>query len=205
MQWLLQLLFPPRADEKIVEALGENTLHCLVTPRVLPITTPATTALLPFHNETVRACIHEAKYHHNKKARSQLASVLAEDLYGSEYIGTPVLVPIPMSAARARKRGGNHLDHIIAYVLSAHEQTLSVNFQPATLMRACERPPQVGLTRSERLENMRDAFTASTPLDPSRTYIIVDDVITTGATLQAAINALMAAGARNILPLAFAH
>jgi predicted amidophosphoribosyltransferase len=52
---------------------------------------------------------------------------------------------------------------------------------------------------------MRGAFGAAHPLDPALTYIVVDDVITTGATLQAAIDALTTAGATNVIPIALAH
>jgi predicted amidophosphoribosyltransferase len=52
---------------------------------------------------------------------------------------------------------------------------------------------------------MRGAFGAAHPADPTSTYLIIDDVLTTGATLQAAIDALKSAGATNIIPLALAH
>jgi predicted amidophosphoribosyltransferase len=52
---------------------------------------------------------------------------------------------------------------------------------------------------------MRGAFGATHSADPALTYILIDDVITTGATLQAAVDALTSAGASHIIPLALAH
>ena len=52
---------------------------------------------------------------------------------------------------------------------------------------------------------MRGAFGVAHPADPAYTYIVIDDVLTTGATLQAAIDALQNAGADHIIPLALAH
>jgi predicted amidophosphoribosyltransferase len=52
---------------------------------------------------------------------------------------------------------------------------------------------------------MHDAFSAIHDLDTSATYILIDDVVTTGATLEAAIDALQNAGARHTLPVALAH
>ena len=73
------------------------------------------------------------------------------------------------------------------------------------LTRTRDTQTQITLPRAKRLENMRGAFDATNQLDPSYLYIVFDDVITTGATMQAAVDALVAAGARDILPVALAH
>ena len=74
-----------------------------------------------------------------------------------------------------------------------------------SLVRTRETISQVSLAREKREENMRGAFRAAHSIDPSHTYIVIDDVITTGATLQAAVDALKEAGAVHIIPLALAH
>jgi predicted amidophosphoribosyltransferase len=81
---------------------------------------------------------------------------------------------------------------------------LSVSVLPHFLKRVRETASQVGLTKLERKENVRDAFGAAHPCVSNTLYILVDDVVTTGATMQAAIDALLEAGAAHVLPIALA-
>ena len=91
-------------------------------------------------------------------------------------------------------------------------QELGIKIETGLLVRTRETISQISLAREKREENMRGAFSASPRLRRTSiaeinksTFIIVDDVITTGATLQSAINALKDAGAENVIPLALAH
>ncbi len=205
MQWIIDLVFPPRDDERIVRGTDASDFTGLLSPALAPVTDPATTFLLPFRDERVRAAIHETKYHASSEARALLAEVLTQYLMETEAIGQPIIIPIPMSAARTQKRGENHVEHIVEKALRSFGSDLPYLLRPELLIRTHERPAQVTLSRVERLVNMHDAFTASTSLDPTRTYIVIDDVITTGATLAAAVTALRSAGAIDICLIALAH
>ncbi|MFZ1075744.1 MAG: phosphoribosyltransferase family protein [Minisyncoccia bacterium] len=106
-----------------------------------------------------------------------------------------------METSAEKKRGFNQTEEIA----NRAAKLAGCTVDRALLIRARETASQVSLPRREREKNMRGAFGAAHPADPSRTYILIDDVVTTGATLQAAIDALKAAGARHIIPLALAH
>lgn len=197
---LLDLLFPPRADEETLRGVSTDSLLSLIAPRLIAYTHPGTVALLPFHHVSVRAALHEAKYHGSTRAFELLGTVLAEYLrYSDELTQKTVIVPVPLSMGRAKERGFNQVESILTY------SKLEVTVDPELLVRTRETVSQVSLPRDRRRENMRGAFAATRRADPACTYIVVDDVITTGATLQAAVDALQAAGAENIIPLALAH
>jgi ComF family protein len=99
------------------------------------------------------------------------------------------LVAMPLSSRRQRERGFNHA-HEIARRLSA-----CVDVPLARgLTRMRDAPPQAGLTLRERVRNVRDAFAASEAI-AGCSIAIVDDVMTTGATIGAAARALRRAGA----------
>ena len=178
----------------------------------MPETRPATVALLAFSDSRVRSAIHEAKYHGSEYAFSLLASALAEYLRDADDVGRRtshiVIVPVPLGRQRRKERGFNQVEEVARRAAKQLGSTVDASL----LERTRETASQVSLAREKREENMRDAFTASLKLrsaggaDASTyTYVLLDDVITTGATLQAAIDALKEAGALHIIPIALAH
>jgi len=102
------------------------------------------------------------------------------------------LVPMPLAAARARARGFNQ-SRLIAAVLA---RALRVPLHDA-LARMRETPPQAGLSLAARVTNVANAFHADARV-AGRHLAIVDDVMTTGATLASATRALKAAGAADV-------
>ncbi len=200
MMRLFDLLFPPREDELRVRKTSTEELQTDMNARVVPSTRPATTALLPFEDVRVRAAIHEAKYHDNPHAHRLLASALQAYMRTEKVDATGcVVIPIPLARSRHKKRGFNQVERIALRV------PLPLTIDTTLLIRTRETRSQVSLTRIEREANMKDAFSVVRTLNPEKIYILLDDVLTTGATLQAGIDALRAAGAQNILPIAFAH
>jgi len=196
---LIDLLFPPREDERIVRELTPETLAELVEPKLVG----EVTVLLPFHDIQVRALVHEAKYHGSTRAFELLGGVLGEYLIGlsdEESFARAVSVPVPLSAARRQARGFNQVEEVLKRAAPAARLVIDTSI----LTRTRDTASQTSLARWQRLENMRGAFSAAS-VDPSYTYIVIDDVTTTGATLAEAAQALRAAGAARILSVALAH
>lgn len=200
---LFDILFPPRSDEEIVRTITEGTLSAMVSLNTVRQCTPNAVALLPFAHAQVRALIHEAKYHENTRAFELLGYLLYDyltDIMSEEGFGKVVLVPLPLSAARLKARGYNQSEEMAKRAVCA-----TVVLATDLLVRVRDTASQTTLSRAARVENMHGAFGAVHILDPSITYLLLDDVITTGATMQSAIDALTSAGALHILPLALAH
>lgn len=102
--------------------------------------------------------------------------------------GRPVLVPIPSSRAAARQRGGDHLLRLVAEV--APQNGLPVL---PVLRLAGRSRDSAGLSAAERVANLTNRMRAL-PATTSRPVLLVDDIVTTGATLAEASRALQAAG-----------
>ena len=197
MNFLMNLLFPPRTTAKIVDASSYEDLSKEI--RVGIFTTVH--YVLPYKSVLVQAFIQEAKFHESKKARMYLGKVLAQ--YLTATFTNAVLIPLPLGKKRLRERGYNQVTEIAKCaqpVLPSH-----IRIDPDLLMRTKETKPQTTLGREERLLNMKDVFKATRALDADTLYIVLDDVVTTGASLLAAKAALLAAGARNVALLALAH
>ncbi|HQU07693.1 MAG: hypothetical protein B7X04_01785 [Parcubacteria group bacterium 21-54-25] len=203
-EWLVDLLFPPRASEQRMRRGDTNAVLALLSPTVIDTCTPPAIGLLPFRDPLVRALIHEAKYHEHERAFALLGGALHE--YLAEWtadvgFGDVCVVPVPLSAARQKTRGYNQVERVLAYAMRG----VSITVHSDLLVRLRDTPSQTTLSGSARQENVHGAFGAVHPLSPESTYILLDDVLTTGATMQAAIDALTQAGAARIIPIALAH
>jgi ComF family protein len=120
-----------------------------------------------------------------------------------------LLVPIPLSGARLASRGYNQAWELIkALRRSRRLAGAAPDAQADTLLRIGHRPDQHELPREQRLQNLHGAFVVH-PHNAARLagarVLLVDDVSTTGATLQAGARALLQAGAQCVSGLVFAH
>lgn len=145
---------------------------------------------------TLQAAIQQFKFRRNTGLALVFAALLAETVQAR---GWPVdfILPIPLGAARRRERGYNQAA-LLARPLAAH---LGCRYDGRTLQRRRETRPQVGLSRAERRANVAGAFSARAGQLTGRTLLVVDDVMTSGATLDAAAQALRAAGAAAVYAL----
>lgn len=111
-----------------------------------------------------------------------------------------LVVPVPLHVRRLRARGYNQAA-LLARQAAAGARP--VDFR--ALQRPTDTPPQWRLTRAQRLENLRGAFRAQPRRVRGRRVLLLDDVMTTGATAASCAQALHAAGAAEILVLTLAR
>jgi ComF family protein len=112
------------------------------------------------------------------------------------------VVPVPLDQGRLRERGYNQAE-LIAKPLAC---LLGIPFRSYLLVRTRPRPNQLRLTRRERWETVRGAYaTHKTAQVDKLRVILVDDVFTTGATLDACSRALKGAGATRVVGLTVAR
>ena len=106
-----------------------------------------------------------------------------------------LLVPVPLSAARLRERGFDQADELTRVLA----RITGIERGRRVLGRRRDTAPQSGLSRAGRRRNPRGAFVARRALVAGRCVLLVDDVVTTGATASACARALLRAGARRVV------
>ena len=149
----------------------------------------------------LRGLIHLLKYEAVLPVASVLGGMLAETI--EELLppcgdSVPLIVPVPLHKSKRSDRGFNQAELIARAAVKRLPHRLELATEVLVRQRATI--SQVGLTREQRIENMRDAFRV---LDRRRvsgcTVIVVDDVMTTGTTLSECARVLKKAGAERVL------
>ena len=156
---------------------------------------------------TLRDVLHALKYDRRRSIAPRLSTMMAAQ--GERVLrGADVVVPVPLHRRRLRQRGFNQADDL------ARGLGLPV---VRALRRIRATAPQVDLPADQRRENVRDAFAIRSAVtlcsghrsalaaDPSTVFVLIDDVATTGATLEACARVLKAAGAAEVRALTAAR
>jgi len=147
-------------------------------------------------DERARSAIHRLKY----DGWWRVADAMALALRGCPVLDTPsLLVPVPLGARRLRQRGYNQAERLARAIAARGGHAVRTD----VLQRRRETTTQTRLTPEARRANVAGAFEAVLPV--SGRIVLVDDVLTTGATLAEAATALAAAGAGRVEALTFAR
>ncbi len=137
------------------------------------------------------------KFHHDLAAGRLLATTMAAAFAPLAACGAAIpatLIPVPLHRSRLRQRGYDQALEL-ARPLS---RRLGLPLRANGLHRARDTPPQSRLDAAQRRRNLRDAFAWTAAAPPPAHAILIDDVMTTGATLHAAAQALRRAGAQRV-------
>lgn len=176
---------------KLISGTSNRCLSCIKNP--------------PYIDEIVvytdfsgasRELVHKMKFGPSKGLARFVGRLLAEIALPQ----TDALVPVPLSKGRLLKRGFNQ-SHIIADTLS---NLKGIPLLPVVL-KTKDIPPQSGLSRKERLRNIKGAFSVLKGVSLPQSLGLVDDVTTTGATLNEIARLLKQKGVSTVKAVVFAR
>lgn len=143
-----------------------------------------------FYYKENAACriLHELKYRNTPEVGICMGKVMAEEMRSSGFFcGIDCLVPVPLAPSKRKKRGYNQCE-MIAEGISA---VISVPVSTGRLVRRVANPTQTKKRRMERWENVQGIFAVEDAAAYSGKHILlIDDVMTTGATLISCMEAL---------------
>jgi ComF family protein len=159
---------------------------------------------LGVYDNTLMSVIHRLKYN----GKIQLADPLGALLFSLFLMhwgkgGIDLVVPVPLHVKRFRKRGFNQslllVGHWDRWAGSLDQGKWRLEIGCRLLVRTRQTQPQTGLNRKNRLENIKNAFAVVKPEDVrDKRILLVDDVFTTGTTVDECAKALQRAGARQV-------
>lgn len=166
----------------------------------------AAMAMLYFKKGTkVQNLIHSLKYKDQVEVGIRLGNLLGERLkLSNQYAGIDLVIPVPLHQKKERLRGYNQSKYIADGVAEA----LQISVSTGHLLRDKSTESQTKKARYTRYENMQAVFNINNPQDLKGKHILlVDDVITTGATLEACGTSLLNSGVQklSIAAVAFAE
>lgn len=151
-------------------------------------------SVIPFkYRAPVAGHIQILKYHNQLRYASSLGAMICQHARERLYPLPEVLIPIPLHHKRLRQRGFNQSLEIARAV----GKELDIKIEYSSLERIKNTVSQTGLSENQRRKNMRGAFQA-TRLVPHTHVALLDDVVTTGSTINAAARALKKAGVKTI-------
>jgi ComF family protein len=219
---LLNLLFPPRCVvcRRVGTWLCPECVHRL--PRLsgplcqycgapiphgtlcascqeAPLRLEGIRSVAPFRGP-VRAAIHYLKYRHARELADPLGELMAR-YWQQNPLPAEVIVPVPLHPSRLRRRGYNQAA-LLAWALS---RRVGLPVDEDALYRVRATASQMRLPAADRRRNVEDAFRCTDDRMRGRRVLLVDDVCTTGATLEACADALREGGACQVWALTLAR
>ena len=147
------------------------------------------------YDDRMQDAVAKIKYHNQRALIPPYAALLAERLGGElRAMGAECLVPVPLHPSRLRKRGFNQAECLAEEI---GERT-GIPVRTDLLLRPKKTAALKALTPEERVRNLQKAFEAPVPERPVRSVILVDDIYTTGSTMEASAACLKRAGTEKV-------
>jgi ComF family protein len=220
--WLIDLLFPPRCGGcQKAGSLWCETCRAAVQPieppwcekcgepfiadglcancRAHPLSIEKIRSVALFDG-VLREAIHRFKYERLSSLAEPFGAMLA-DYWRAEQLAADWLIPVPLHPSRERDRGYNQSE-LLARQLS---RRMNVPISRRGLRRTRATAVQMTLNAAERHANVAGAFACHEPRVRGACIVIIDDVCTTGATLEACAQAVLKAGAASVMGLTLAR
>ncbi len=155
-----------------------------------------------YQNPLIAKSIHALKYKMVENLAGTLAAIITRQLAPDYFPPGSVLVPVPLHRARLVERGFNQSERLVRHLAKYYRLPVANN----VLARVKHTKPQMSLQRASRQQNIRQAFRCVAPAAVKGKHVfLIDDVLTTGATIHECAKALAAGQPKSINAIVVAH
>jgi len=151
-----------------------------------------------------RSLIHALKYHHGLHVLEDIACIMAGVPGYVDYLQGATLVPVPLHPQKERKRHYNQSRLLAQCAVQALDGQARVE---ELLCRVVHSESQTHYDRAARQQNLKNAFALApgATINPAQRYVLIDDVFTTGSTLNACAAVLRRGGVLDLDVVTFGH
>ena len=211
INYLLDFVLPRTAEERLLDGLNAESFVLKVKP--CQRDSEDIIALFEYRNKLVKAMLWRLKFKGDRRLASLAAALIHDHLIGQleelnlfANFGKPVIVPVPLSVKRRRKRGFNQCE-LIADQLEKIDGGTNFKVVKDAVVKIKETLSQTSLgNKAERQKNLLGCFAVSDQKAiRGHSVIVLDDIYTTGSTFAEMKRILVEAGAKKIIGLTFAH
>jgi ComF family protein len=200
IHFLYDCIFPRRKESLRVQALTYISLPWKESRE--KIGTVSITTLASYTHPAMQLLITELKFHKDMHAAmlisQKLEEILERKIAANENL---ICIPLPLHVSRERTRGYNQVSLVLGCI-TKRKPHYATTISTQLLTRTKNTNVQSSLSKKDRIINVADAFHAHASV-AGKSFILIDDVCTTGATLSAAADALYAGGAQHVEAIAF--
>ncbi|OHA22852.1 MAG: hypothetical protein A3G52_03830 [Candidatus Taylorbacteria bacterium RIFCSPLOWO2_12_FULL_43_20] len=215
IQKILDLIFPLHENVQVLEKISPAEFAARV-PRAEPKDEFSASDFYPlfrYRHPLMRTAIWQIKYRGNRDVAKLLAQLLYDEMIAELEDETifgnftkPLVLAVPLSLKRKRKRGFNQIE-LILDELRKIDLGRTMEFSKNILTKRRDTLPQTTMKdRRLRIMNLKGCFAVAKPeLVRDRNIIVVDDVLTTGSTINESRQTLLKAGARKVICFTLAH
>jgi len=153
------------------------------------------------YQKDVKTLIYKLKYSGHTYLATTIGHIMADKLK-QENIEADIIIPVPLHRSKERKRGFNQAILISKYMVGKIDISLDIN----ALTRIKNTRAMHNLTRGERLENVEGAFeVANKEAIANKNILLIDDIFTTGSTVNSCSKELINNGAKSVTVMTFAR
>ncbi len=151
-----------------------------------------------------RALIHALKYHHGLHVLEDIVALMRRAPGYADFIRGKIVVPVPLHTRKERERTYNQSRLLAECAVQAVDGQARID---EVLVRVVDTVSQTQFDRATRQQNLKNAFAMASGavITPGHHYLLIDDVFTTGSTLNACAAVLRDAGALNLDVVTFGH
>lgn len=208
----VNFLLPPTPKEQNVKLLTEEALNHRITQQTLD-SKGDVIALFRYRDPLIKDALWSLKYNHNKAVALLFAKVMypyiLDDISSKILFGDmakPIVIPIPITRKRKSERGYNQSE-CIAEVLVNTDNGKTFSLCTDVLIKNMKTEHQARVqNKDERIKNIKDTFEIQNQEKISgKDIVLIDDIVTTGATIKEARLILLKSGARSVCAYVVAH